>query len=210
MSETAEILFRIPCQFVAGAASIASLPEFGPPEIAFAGRSNVGKSSLLNALVNRRDLARVSAQPGRTKQINFYDLGGKMRLVDMPGHGYARVSRTISAEWSKLTEHYVRFRPTLLRVMLLIDPKAGFKESDRDLMSLLDKAALSYQIVLTKIDRLGEQELAAIEEQVKAVIKKHPAAHPVILKTSAEKSLGIDALQESLFYLVMGKKEHDE
>lgn len=206
MEDVAQTLFLGECRFIAGAASIPSLPEFGPAEIAFAGRSNVGKSSLLNALVQRRDLAHVSAQPGRTQQINFYDLQGRLRLVDMPGHGYARVSRTISAQWSKLIEDYIRFRPTLKRVMLLVDPKAGFKESDISLMSLMDKAAISYQIVLTKIDRLEKTELEQLQEKIRIKLARRPAAHPEILLTSAEKKIGIEELRAHLSQFITGEE----
>src|SRR5215813_10901737 len=152
--EAARKLFAGPCEFVAGAASIDSLPAIALPEIAFAGRSNVGKSSLVNALTGRRALARTSSSPGHTRQINFFDLGGRLLLVDLPGYGFAQVSRSMKETWQDLASAYLRGRPTLKRVCLLIDSRHGVKDSDRATMKNLDSAAVSYQLVLTKTDYL--------------------------------------------------------
>ena len=151
--EAGRLLFAKECTFVAGSERLDHLPPFTLPEIAFAGRSNVGKSSLLNALTNRATLARVSNTPGRTRQLNFFDLGGRLLLVDMPGHGYAEASKADIKRWEKLIDAYLSGRPTLARVMVLIDARHGLKDSDREIMTLMDKSAVNYQIILTKIGR---------------------------------------------------------
>ena len=184
--EAARKLFAGACDFVAGAASLESLPAIALPEIAFAGRSNVGKSSLVNALTGRRTLARVSASPGRTRQINFFDLAGRLFLVDLPGYGFAQVSRSMKEIWQDLASAYLRGRPTLKRVCLLIDARHGVKDSDRETMKNLDSAAVSYQLVLTKTDRLGAADVARAVAAAEAVARKHGAAHPEVLPTSSE------------------------
>jgi GTP-binding protein len=193
-----EKLFQRECKFVAGAAAIDQLPPMGPIEVAFAGRSNVGKSSLLNALTGRKALARVSQNPGRTQQLNFFDLNGELVLVDMPGHGYAKVSKKTIHHWQHLIEAYLRGRANLRRLLLLIDSRHGFKESDRDLMDLLDQSAMSYQVVMTKADTLKPAELAANQAKFQAMIRRRPAAHPEVLVTSAETGMGIAELRDAL------------
>lgn len=187
-------LFKGACDFFWGAASPQQLPEIGRPEIAFAGRSNVGKSSLINALTNRKALARTSNTPGRTQQLNFFDLGGVLTLVDMPGYGYAKVSKAQKAEWDELIYSYLSGRPTLRCVLVLIDSRHGLKDNDRELMKMLDRAAVSYRIVLTKADKADDLE--KMKEAILAEIKTHTAAYPDIAVTSAEKKSGIEELQE--------------
>lgn len=191
-------LFARPCLFVASAATVASLPEFSLPEVAFAGRSNVGKSSLINALTGHAALARTSNTPGRTQAINFFDLAGVLMLVDLPGYGFARASKAKVRDWTRLEHAYLRGRPTLRRLCLLIDARHGPKDSDRDFMDLLDEAAVSYQAVLTKADKVPEAARGAIKSELAAVLAKHPAAHPEIVATSARTGLGIAELRASL------------
>jgi GTP-binding protein len=150
--ETGRLLFAAECRFFFGAQKLDQLPQLAGTEIAFAGRSNVGKSSLLNALTGRNSLARTSSEPGRTRQLNFFDLGGRLTLVDMPGYGYARASKDIKADWQGMMFDYLRGRPTLRRVMLLMDARIEFKQADHDVMDLLDRAAVTFQLVLTKTD----------------------------------------------------------
>jgi GTP-binding protein len=191
-------LFAQACDFVAGAASDAALPPAQLPEIAFAGRSNVGKSSLVNALTGRRTLARVSHTPGRTQQLNFFSLAERLMLVDLPGYGFAAASKAKVAGWTKLMERYLKGRPTLRRVMLLIDARHGVKEADRPIMAMLDEAAVSYQIVLTKIDKVRGAELQRRAAATAAELAKHVAAHPMIHLTSAHDGLGIAALRAAI------------
>jgi len=195
-------LFAQESKFIAGAMTEDALPETGPVEIAFAGRSNVGKSSLINALTNRNALARVSRTPGRTQQINFFDLGGRLVLVDLPGHGYAQVGRAKVKEWSKLIEAYIRGRPNLARVLLLIDSKLGFKEPDLALMKLMDQAALSYQIVMTKADALTADALETNRARLAIQLERRPAAHPSISITSSRDGAGIAELRADLAAIV--------
>ncbi len=178
-------LFAQDCVFVAGAVDHAGLPEAALPEVAFAGRSNVGKSSLINALTGRRALARISNTPGRTRQINFFRLRDRLMLADLPGYGYARASKSEIRNWTKLIFAYLRGRPTLRRVCLLIDARHGIKDSDEGVMRRLDDAAVSYQIVLTKCDKVRAGELQQIEAGVSARIGRRVAAHPHVLRTSA-------------------------
>ena len=195
-------LFAQECRFVAGAMTEAALPETGPVEIAFAGRSNVGKSSLINALTGRNSLARVSRTPGRTQQINFFDLASHLVLVDLPGHGYAQVGRAKVKEWSRLISAYVRGRATLVRVLLLVDSRVGFKEPDLALMELLDEAALSYQVVMTKADAMEPEELETNRARLAIQLERRPAAHPEILVTSSRRGAGIAALRAELAAMV--------
>ncbi|MFO1079761.1 MAG: ribosome biogenesis GTP-binding protein YihA/YsxC [Reyranellaceae bacterium] len=202
--EAARKLFAGPCEFVAGAASHDSLPEFALPEIAFAGRSNVGKSSLVNALTGRRTLARVSSKPGHTRQINFFDLAGRLFLVDLPGYGFAQVSRSMKETWQDLASAYLRGRPTLKRVCLLIDSRHGVKETDRETMKNLDSAAVSYQLVLTKADQLKPAAIAQAVTAAEAVARKHGAAHPQVLATSSQSGFGIPELRAEIASLASG------
>jgi GTP-binding protein len=196
--ETGRKLFARECRFVAGAASEAALPPETLPEIAFIGRSNVGKSSLVNALTGRRTLARTSNTPGRTRQLNFFVLDDRLMLVDLPGYGYAEASKSAIRDWTRLMQNFLRGRSSLRRVCLLIDSRHGIKDPDRTLMALCDAAGLSYQAVLTKIDRLGPEPCATTAESVAAELARHNAAHPEIHLTSAEKRLGIAALRATL------------
>jgi len=191
-------LFAGVCEFVAGAATLDALPTGTLPEIAFVGRSNVGKSSLINALTSRRTLARVSHTPGATKQINFFRLGDVCALVDLPGYGYARASKSLSAEWQRLIFAYLRGRANLARTLLLIDARRGVMPPDRDAMQLLDESAVSYAGVLTKIDELSDAELQHVQSAVAAELSRRPAAHPQLFVSSARKSAGIDALQDHI------------
>ncbi len=191
-------LFAHEARFIAGAAEPAALPPESLPEIAFAGRSNVGKSSLVNALTGRRVLARISNTPGRTRQINFFDLGGELMLVDLPGYGYAEASKAAIKRWTGLVRRYLQSRAGLRRVCLLIDARHGIKEIDRPLLDMLDRAAVSYQAVLTKTDKLGPLALAEVAERVAAELASHTAAHPELHLTSAEERRGIEALRATL------------
>ena len=196
--EAGRLLFARECRFVAGAADPAALPPERLPEIAFVGRSNVGKSSLVNALTGRRMLARTSNTPGRTRQLNFFALDNRLMLVDLPGYGYAEASKSAIQAWTRLVQDYLRGRAGLRRVCLLIDSRHGIKDPDRPVMHLCDAAGLSYQIVLTKTDKLGPAALPAMVETVAAELARHSAAHPEIHLTSAEKGRGIAALRASL------------
>jgi GTP-binding protein len=197
-TEAGRRLFAQDCRFIAGADRLAAAPATGLPEIAFAGRSNVGKSSLLNALTGRTTLARISHTPGRTQQLNFFDLGGRLVLVDMPGFGFARVAKAKSKEWTGLIERYLRGRPSLRRVCLLIDARRGAMAADRSFMQRLDAAAVSYQVVLTKIDKVKPGELARRTADLAAELATHPAAHPQIIATSAQEGIGIAELRAAL------------
>jgi GTP-binding protein len=196
--EWGRLLFARDCRFIAGAGDAASLPDETLPEIAFLGRSNVGKSSLVNALTGRRMLARTSNTPGRTRQINFFALDSRLMLVDLPGYGYAAASKSAVAAWTRLVQHYLRGRASLRRVCLLIDSRHGIKEPDRPIMQLCDTSGLSYQVVLTKVDKLGPTARAATAEAVADELRKHSAAHPEIHLTSAGKGLGIAALRATV------------
>ena len=193
--EIARKLFSGPCDFMLGVAGLEQLPKATLPEVAFAGRSNVGKSSLINALTNRGDLARTSNTPGRTQQLNFFNLGDQLRLVDMPGYGYAKVSKKERSDWETLIFDYLRGRPNLRCVFVLVDARHGLKESDERLMKMLDEAAVSYRIVLTK----GDKKAKGVVEDVKASLKKHPAAYPEVHLTSSIKNDGLENLRAIIF-----------
>jgi GTP-binding protein len=202
--EAARKLFAGPCDFVAGAASFESLIPIDLPEVAFAGRSNVGKSSLVNALTGRRSLARTSSSPGHTRQINFFNLAGQLMLVDLPGYGFAQVSKSMKETWQDLASAYLRGRPTLKRVCLLIDSRHGVKDADRETMKNLDAAAVSYQLVLTKTDYLKKAELPRAVAAAEAVARKHGAAHPQVLPTSSETGFGIPELRTEILAVATG------
>ena len=196
--EAGRKLFTQACNFVAGAATPDRLPPAGMVEVAFAGRSNVGKSSLINALVGQKSLARTSRTPGRTQQINFFDLGGRLMVVDLPGYGYARASKVDIAAWTSLVNDYLKGRVTLSRVMLLIDARHGLKPPDREIMAMLDEAAVIYQIALTKTDKTKPSDLEAVLTEIAAELARHPAAHPEIAATSAAAGSGIADLRASI------------
>ncbi len=197
-------LFKAPCTFVKGVVRMDDLPKGGRPEIAFAGRSNVGKSSLINALTGRTSLARVSVTPGRTRELNFFTLGKDRAsfLVDMPGYGYARAPKAAVKGWTRLIGDYLRGRRELKRVFLLIDARHGIKPNDTATMKLLDEAAVSYQVVLTKADKPKASELAATEAKVAKELAKHPAAYPQILTTSSRFGGGVDELRAAVARLL--------
>ncbi len=196
--EIGRLLFAGPIEFERGVPSMEFLPEAGVPEIAFAGRSNVGKSSLINTLTGRNKLARASTEPGRTRELNFFRMGDKLRLVDLPGYGYAKAPKNEIGRWTKLTRDYLRGRVSLKRVILLIDGRHGLKPDDNDVMDALDKAAVTYQIVLTKADKVKPTEIAETVAATRAAIAKRPAAHPEIIATSSEKGLGIELLRAEI------------
>ncbi|MGH7017407.1 MAG: ribosome biogenesis GTP-binding protein YihA/YsxC [Caulobacteraceae bacterium] len=193
--ETARVLFAGRSSFVAGAASLSTLPPPDLPEVAFAGRSNVGKSSLINALAGRRSLARASNAPGRTREVNFFDLGGALRLVDLPGFGFAKAPKTQRRGFQNLARAYLAERPNLKRVFFLIDARHGLKSTDEDAMTALDAAAVSYQGVLTKADKLAAGALEAVAARVHAALAKRSAAFPGLIATSAVDGTGIAELR---------------
>ena len=196
--EAARVLFAHPSSFVMGAAAIEQLPDTSLPEVAFAGRSNVGKSSLINALVGRKDLARASNEPGRTREVNLFDIDGRLRLADLPGYGFAKAARTTARKFQNLGRAYLRGRPNLKRAYLLIDARHGLKPPDLDAMAALDQAALSYQVLLTKADKLKAGELEQVIARTSAAIARRPAAYPQVLATSAAKGLGLPELRAGI------------
>lgn len=194
----ARFLFAGPCRFVCSAAIPSDLPAPEAPEIAFAGRSNVGKSSLINALTGRHALARVSATPGRTRQLNFFDLAGRLVLVDLPGYGYSRAAKTEQRGWQRLMFEYLRGRVGLRRVLLLLDSRLLLKESDAATMAMLDRAAVAFQLVLTKCDTLVAAKLAEKLTEATMLARAHPAAHPEVLATSARTGAGLAETRAAL------------
>ena len=200
LEESARKLFSGPVTFLKSAPALKFLPDPSAPEVAFAGRSNVGKSSLINRLVNRNGLARTSNTPGRTQELNFFDVGDPMRfrLVDMPGYGFAKAPKDVVKKWKFLVNDYLRGRVVLKRAFVLIDSRHGIKDVDRDIMKMLNEAAVSYQLVLTKADKIKASELAAVAEQTAAEARKHVAAFPEVIVTSSEGGMGIDRLRTAL------------
>jgi GTP-binding protein len=197
-------LFAQECEFLRGAASLNDLPEFGQPEVSFAGRSNVGKSSLINALTGRATLARTSNTPGRTQQLNFFSLGKRLVLVDMPGYGYAKASKSAIEQWNALLQLYLKGRPTLSRVYVLIDARHGLKENDLEMMRMLDVAAVSYRLVLTKADKVSPTPLRALQQDIEEKLKIHPAAFPKISLTSTVAKMGIAELRAEIAQFALG------
>lgn len=200
LEERARKLFCGPIEFLKSAPELKFLPEPGAPEIAFAGRSNVGKSSLLNALTNRKGLARTSNTPGRTQELNFFDVGLpiQLRLVDMPGYGFAEAPKDLVKRWRALVNDYLRGRAVLKRALVLVDSRHGLKEVDREMMRMLDEAAVSYHLVLTKADKVKPSALGALYESTMVEAAKHPAAHPLIFTTSSETGSGIAELRNAI------------
>jgi len=196
--EAGRKLFAGECAFLLGAASLQQIPDTQLPEIAFAGRSNVGKSSLVNALTGRKSVARTSHTPGRTQQVNFFDLGGRMIMADLPGYGYARAPKDQVAKWTRLVNAYLKGRPQLRRVLVLIDARHGIKDVDRTVMKMLDIAAVSYQMVLTKTDKVKAGPLERLLESMHGELARHVAAHPIIRCTSSAKKVGIEDLRAEL------------
>jgi len=200
LAERARKLFSGPIEFLKSAPGLQFLPDPDVPEIAFAGRSNVGKSSLLNALTNRKGLARTSNTPGRTQELNFFEVGSPMqlRLVDMPGYGFAEAPKDLVKKWRFLVNDYLRGRAALKRALVLVDSRHGLKDVDRDMMRMLDEAAVSYHIVLTKGDKVKPSALGALYETTLTEAAKHPAAHPSIFTTSSETGTGIAELRAAI------------
>ncbi|MEL7232691.1 MAG: ribosome biogenesis GTP-binding protein YihA/YsxC [Pseudomonadota bacterium] len=196
--EDGRLLFARPVTFIKSAVSLDTLPPMGPPEVCFAGRSNVGKSTLINALTNQNGLARASNTPGRTQELNYFNAQDRLFLVDLPGYGFAKAPKAKVAAWTKLTRQFLRGRATLRRVFVLIDSRHGLKPVDIDLMDMLDETAVTYQLVLTKADKLKKGQLARVIEATQAAIAKRPAAFPIVQPTSSEKGLGIAALRAEI------------
>ncbi len=205
-TEAGRKLFAGPCDFFFAAARADGLPPVGPPEVAFAGRSNVGKSSLINALTGRSGLARASHTPGRTQELIFFDLHGKATLVDMPGYGYAAVAKSKSTSWGKLVSDYLRGRPSLLRVFLLVDGRHGLKDSDHETMRMLDAAAVSYAVALTKRDEVKASEQDARVAATLEALSKHVAAYPAVLFTSARSGEGVAELRAHIARLLAERR----
>jgi len=205
LAEGARKLFAGPIEFLKSAPELKFLPEIEAPEIAFAGRSNVGKSSLLNALTNRNGLARTSNTPGRTQELNFFDVGQpvQIRLVDMPGYGFPEAPKDLVKRWRFLVNDYLRGRAALKRALVLVDSRHGLKEVDREMMRMLDDAAVSYHLVLTKSDKVKPSALGPLYEATMIEAAKHPAAHPAIFTTSSETGSGIAELRTAILEAAM-------
>jgi GTP-binding protein len=191
-------LFAQPCDFMLSVAGLPQLPATELPEVAFVGRSNVGKSTLINALTSRNGLAKTSNTPGRTQQLNFFNLGGHIILVDLPGYGYAKVPKEMVDKWVRLLKKYLAGRPQLRRVYVLVDARHGLKESDVDMMNLLDKTAVTYQVVLTKTDKIKQSEQQKRQREITDALAKRPAAYPLIMLTSSVEKAGVDVLRAEI------------
>lgn len=191
-------LFAGPCDFLKGVVALDGLPPADRLEVCFAGRSNVGKSSLINALTGRKSLARASNTPGRTQEINFFGLGPAIYLVDLPGYGFAEAPKPVVAKWQALLKAYLAGRQTLRRAFLLVDARHGLKPVDAEIMGLLDRAAVTFQVVMTKADKPGARDLEAAIQQVAATLAKHPAAYPEIIVTSSETGRGLPTLRAEI------------
>lgn len=193
--EIGRLMFAGPVTFVKGVVAMSGLPPADRPEVCFAGRSNVGKSSLINALTGRKTLARASNTPGRTQEINYFALGDSRYLVDLPGYGYAEAPVAVVAKWQALLKQYLAGRQTLRRAFVLVDARHGVKAVDAEILTLLDRSAVTFQVVLTKVDKISRTEREAVIEQVKDALARHPAAYPEIVVTSSEKGEGIGTLR---------------
>jgi GTP-binding protein len=193
--EKGRLLFAGPVDFLKGVVAMVHMPPADRLEVCFAGRSNVGKSSLINALTGRKNLARASNTPGRTQEINFFTLGEERYLVDLPGYGYAEAPVAVVAKWQALLKQYLAGRQTLRRAFVLIDTRHGVKDVDEEILTLLDKSAVTFQVVMTKADKVNAATREANIAQVQAALKKHPAAYPEIVLTSSEKGEGIESLR---------------
>jgi GTP-binding protein len=201
--EGGRLLFAREVIFMLSVVKLEQLPSPDRPEICFAGRSNVGKSSLINALTNRKGLARASNTPGRTRELNYFNVDERLNLVDLPGYGYARASKSDIANWTRLTRMFLRGRAGLRRVFLLVDSRHGIKPSDIELMEMLDDAAVTYQLVLTKTDKLKRDELDKVMRRTSRTIIKRPAAHPELMVTSSEKKTGLADLRAEIATLAL-------
>jgi len=206
--ERGRLLFAGPCDFMLGVVQQSGLPNPDRVEVAFAGRSNVGKSSLINALTTRKNLARTSNTPGRTQEINFFNLGDQLNIVDLPGYGYAKATRTKVEAWNELIRDYLSGRAVLHRVLLLIDARHGIKQTDQEIMALLDRDAVSFQVVLTKADKIKPAELERVLEETNTILAKHPAAHPHVHATSSVKAKGIAELRAEIASLANYKSDN--
>ena len=201
--EAGRLLFARDVTFMLSAVSLETLPPARLPEICFAGRSNVGKSSLINALTNRKGLARASNTPGRTRELNYFNVDERLFVVDLPGYGYAKASKSDIARWTKLTRQFLFGRASLRRVFLLIDSRHGLKDSDLELMAMLDETAVTYQLILTKTDKLKKGDLEKVSIKTQKAIAKRPAAFPKIINTSSETKNGLDLLRAEIATLAM-------
>jgi GTP-binding protein len=207
LMEAGRRLFAQTCDFVAGVADLTRLPPAGLPEVAFAGRSNVGKSSLINALTGRYQLARISRTPGRTQQINLFELGGRLMLVDLPGYGFAQAPKSQVDAWQRLIRSYLRGRAGLMRTCLLVDARHGPKPVDLEFMAMLGEVAVAYQLVLTKVDLVRARALADLIDGLRADLARRPGAHPEIIATSARAGTGIERLRAALTALATPPRE---
>jgi GTP-binding protein len=201
--EAGRLLFTRPVTFMKSAVSLDTLPPMGPPEVCFAGRSNVGKSTLINALTNQNGLARASNTPGRTQELNYFTAQDRLYVVDLPGYGYAKAPKYKVVAWTRLTRAFLRGRATLRRVFVLIDSRHGLKDVDLELMDMLDETAVTYQLVLTKSDKLKKGQLARVHAATLEAIAKRPAAFPVVALTSSEKGLGMPELRAEIVSLAL-------